>query len=98
MHMVQFGVNGEGDFACADSVTTVRTTATMMLALFILAVLILVNSLIAAMTKMFDEVWETQHVLVRCSQYSRSIKQRRSSRCRRHSPYFRCRTPLRPLL
>ena len=34
-----------------------RTTATMMLALFILAVLILVNSLIAAMTKMFDEVW-----------------------------------------
>ena len=71
MHMVQFGVNGEGDFACADSVTTVRTTATMMLALFILAVLILVNSLIAAMTKMFDEVWETQHVLVRCSRVMR---------------------------
>ena len=33
--------------------------------------LALVNSLIAAMTKQFDDVWETQHILVRCNRVQR---------------------------
>ena len=43
-----------------------------MLAFFLGCVLLLVNSLIAAMTKQFDDVWETQHILVRCNRVQRA--------------------------
>jgi hypothetical protein len=68
---VEFAFNGEGDFACAASHGDVQATARLMLVLFLGCVLILVNALIAAMTKLFDEVWETQHILVRCSRIMR---------------------------
>ena len=69
--LFQFAVNGEGDFSCAEAHTEVTGMATFMLVLYLVMFIILVNALIAAMTKHFDEVWETQHVLVRCSRVIR---------------------------
>ena len=69
--LVQFAANGEGDFSCAEAHIEVTGMATFMLVLYLVMLIILVNALIAAMTKHFDEVWETQHVLVRCSRVIR---------------------------
>ena len=69
--LIMFAMNGEGDFGCAEMYMEVRAMATTMLVFFLGCVLLLVNALIAAMTKQFDEIWETQHVLVRCSRIVR---------------------------
>ena len=75
MNMLTTSINGEGDFSCADKRTEeneyLGAFAVAMLCIFLGFVLLLVNSLIAAMTKEFDNVWETQHILGCCSRVQR---------------------------